>query len=70
MMVSEPVIGVAVVTMCPELMRRAAMMMSEPVVGMAVVIMMVVHRARRSWLFRESQRPSEQNYKCGKNPSN
>ena len=46
------------------------MMMSEPVVGVAVVIMMVVHRVRRSWLFRESQRPGEQNYKCGQNPNN
>jgi hypothetical protein len=70
MMMSEPVVGVAVVTMSPDLRRRAAMMMSEPVVGVAVVIMMVVHRVRRSWLFRESQRPGEQNYKCGQNPNN
>ena len=66
---SEPVIGVAVVMMCPEYRRRAAMMMSEPVIGVAVV-MMVVHRVRRSWLFSENQRPGEHNYKYGKNSDN
>ena len=69
MMVSEPVIGVAVVMMGPEYRQRAAMMMSEPVIGVAVVIM-VVHRVRRSWLFSENRRPGEHNYNHGKNSNN
>jgi len=69
MMMFEPVIGVAVVMMCPEFRRRAAMMMSEPVIGVAVV-MMVVQGVRRSWLFSENRWPGEHNYNCAKDSNN
>jgi hypothetical protein len=56
--------------MHPKFMRRAAMMMSEPAIGVAVVMIVVLAVVRRSRLLRESQRPGEHNYGCGKSPNN
>jgi hypothetical protein len=64
MMMSEPAVGVHRAMMRRDCRRRTVMMESEPAIGVAVIMMAVSRVVRRSRLFRESQRPSEQNYRC------